>query len=169
MGTRGWWRARALDTRRANATAAANDSTRRRLKRKVRRCERAVDALARALRPVYARRGSAFWTESCANLSATDPKRIVLVGMNETGEAESRARLQASSAVYEGRVQTSVEHLLRQIDARSTYDAEYVRNATTSLRESARAAQLVGPSDSSFERHVFGCSKYDVSGRGVCG
>lgn len=139
--------ARARYEARANATAAANDSTRRRLKRKVRRCERAVDALARALRPVYARRGSAFWTESCANLSATvDPKRIVLVGMNETGEAESRARLQASSAVYEGRVQTSVEHLLRQIDARSTYDAEYVRNATTSLRESARAAQLYAES-----------------------
>ena len=139
--------ARARYEARANATAAANDSTRRRLKRKVRRCERAVDALARALRPVYARRGSAFWTESCANLSATvDPKRTVLVGMNETGEAESRARLQASSAVYEGRVQTSVEHLLRQIDARSTYDAEYVRNATTSLRESARAAQLYAES-----------------------
>lgn len=32
-----------------------------------------------------------------------------------------------------------------------------------------RDAQLVGPSDSSFERHVVGCSKYGVSGRGVCG
>ena len=82
-------------------------------------------------------------------------------------------------AVYEGRVQTSVEHLLRQIDARSTYDAEYVRNATTSLRVGA-APRLYAesrydamrnsssPSDSSPERHVVGCSKYGVSGRGVC-
>lgn len=131
----------------ASATAAANDSTRRRLRRKLRRCERAVDALGRALRPVYARRGSAFWTASCANLSATvDPKRTVLVGMNETGDAESRSRLQASTAAYEGRVQSSIELLLRQIDARSTYDAEYVSNKTTSLRESARSAQLYAES-----------------------
>ena len=119
------------ETRRsaAEVVGGANDAKLRALRRKIRRCERALSNLSAKLKPAYVANSSTFWNERCLNASATTaPKRSVLLAMNESGARETMARYHSSSESYTSDIERSVALLLTNIDARSKYDLEYMDN-----------------------------------------
>ena len=125
------------ETRRsaAEVVGGANDAKLRELRRKIRRCERALSNLSAKLKPAYVANSSTFWNERCLNASATTaPKRSVLLAMNESGARETMARYHSSSESYTSDIERSVALLLTNIDARSKYDLEYMDNKSERLQ-----------------------------------
>ncbi|CEF99078.1 unnamed product [Ostreococcus tauri] len=125
---------------RAERIDAANDSALRALRRRERRCTRALDALASQLRVVRADSDvSTFWTATCMRSSAMlDPKRSVLFVLNETVDVDERERLRSSHAVYTREIETTIRSVMQNLDARSKYDVEYMANKTESLQTISR-------------------------------
>jgi len=130
---------------RADAIRLENDAVLRTLRIRQRRCARGVESLVVSLKAYRATAdASSFWTNACATMSSTlNPKRSVLVALNETGEDESTARLRSSHDAHARDIERLVSNLVQSIDERSSYDAHYLMNKTESLRDAALAAESV--------------------------
>lgn len=128
---------------RAEAVRLENEAVIRALHRRHRRCARAVESLVVSVKAYRSTSdASSFWTNACANASSTlDPKRTVLVALNQTGESDSNARLRSSHDAYTRKLETLVSNLADNIDARAVYDAQYLANKTESLRNASRAVE----------------------------
>ena len=74
---------RRRDDAAAEAVGGANDAKLRALRRKIRRCERAVSNLSAKLKPAYVANSSTFWNERCSNASATSRSQALGVARDE--------------------------------------------------------------------------------------